>query len=185
MFARLALLGIRTVAGIVQLLPEDAQDDVFEQVVHEATDPQSSSHHAGMQALLGDGSVRFVSMARILSEYTIGGVPVLDSFWNEATQELKLGALREDWQSLPGVSQPPTVPEGVVIFSYDGLADRDQAPRRLAFTRTPDGAVAPASPRRRTPPARRRSRTATWRRTPNWRATVRATRSYSRSGTTC
>ena len=122
MFGRLALLGIRTIAGLVQLLPEDAQDAAFEQMVHEATNPQSASYHSGMQVCLGDGSVRFVTLARVLSEYTIAGVPVLDSFWHEAAQELQLGALREDWESLPGVSQPPTVPEGVVIFSYDGLA---------------------------------------------------------------
>ena len=88
----------------------------------EATNPQSSSYHSGMQVRLGDGSVRFVTLARVLPQYPIAGVPVLDSFWHEAAQELQLGALREDWESLPGVSQPPTVPEGVVIFSYDGLA---------------------------------------------------------------
>jgi len=122
MFRRLALLGMRTIGGIVQLLPEDAQVAAFEQMVYEATSPQSASYHSGMQVCLGDGSVRFVTLARVLSEYTVEGVPVLDDFWHEAAQELQLGALREDWESLPGVSQPPTVPEGVAIFSYDGLA---------------------------------------------------------------
>jgi hypothetical protein len=71
---------------------------------------------------MGDGSVRFLSASIGLSRYELDGVKVLDSFWHEAAQELKLGARREDWQSLPGVTVVPE-PDGPGFFSYATLAD--------------------------------------------------------------
>jgi prepilin-type N-terminal cleavage/methylation domain-containing protein/prepilin-type processing-associated H-X9-DG protein len=122
MFARIALLGMRAFAGLVQLLPEAEQDVMFPQVVGEATNPQSESHAGGMNVLFGDGSVRFAKLAVDLPSYEVGGLRVLDWFWHEAAQELKLGALREDWQSLPGVSERPEAVDGPGLFSYAGLA---------------------------------------------------------------
>jgi prepilin-type N-terminal cleavage/methylation domain-containing protein len=119
MFGRIAGIGLRTIAGIAQLVPKADQDLFFEKVVGEATDPGSSSHTSAMQACLGDGSVRFI--ADTVSRHEVGGVRVLDSFWHDVAQELKLGALREDWRSLPPISGIPAVPEGPVVFSYDGL----------------------------------------------------------------
>ena len=123
MIGRIAILGLKAVSGIVQLLPEDDQAVLFERVVGETTNPQSSSHSGGVQVLLVDGSVRYASLAERLPRYRVSGVPVLDSFWTEVAQELKLGALREDWKSLPGVSELPTANEGPVLFSYAGLTD--------------------------------------------------------------
>ena len=122
MFYRLAILGLKAVSGIVQLLPEDDQPVLFERVVGETTNPQSSSHSGAVQFLFADGSVRYGSLATGLRRYRVSGVPVLDAFWTEVAQELNLGALREDWKSLPGVSELPTAFEGPVLFSYDGLA---------------------------------------------------------------
>jgi prepilin-type processing-associated H-X9-DG protein len=95
---------------------------LFQEVVREATDPQSSSHAGVVQFLFADGSVRFHSLDRDLPRYEIGGVRVLDGFWHEVASELKLGALREDWRSLPGAAgMPPPAPGVDNIFSYAGL----------------------------------------------------------------
>jgi hypothetical protein len=66
--------------------------------------------------------VRYASLARDLPLIEVGGVPVLDAFWHEVAAELKLGALREDWQALPGVTEIPSVAVVPGIFSYSGLA---------------------------------------------------------------
>jgi prepilin-type N-terminal cleavage/methylation domain-containing protein/prepilin-type processing-associated H-X9-DG protein len=122
MFARIGLLGLRAFAGIAQLLPQNEQEALFAQVVGEATNLQSPSHAGGMNALFADGSVRFVSVSVSLQNYEVGGLRILDWFWREAAQELKLGALREDWQSLPGVTVRPVAFERPPLFSYAGLA---------------------------------------------------------------
>jgi prepilin-type N-terminal cleavage/methylation domain-containing protein/prepilin-type processing-associated H-X9-DG protein len=121
MFGRIALIGLRTFAGLVELLPEADRAVLFQEVVREATDPQSSSHGGAAQFAFADGSVRFISLDRTLPLYELGGVRVLDDFWHDVAQELKLGALREDWQSLPGVTQMPPTPGAANIFSYAGL----------------------------------------------------------------
>jgi prepilin-type N-terminal cleavage/methylation domain-containing protein/prepilin-type processing-associated H-X9-DG protein len=121
MFTRIGLLGMRTFAGLVQSLGEADQADLFAQVVGETTNPRSSSHVGGVNALMVDGSVRFLSLSVTLSRYQLGGVRVLESFWREAAQELKLGALREDWQSLPGVSDLAGAFDTPALFSYGGL----------------------------------------------------------------
>jgi len=122
MFGRIALLGVRAFAGLAQLLPEADQEVLFERVVGEASDPQSASAVQGMNVLFADGSVRLVKLATDLPAYEVGGLRVLDWFWQETAQELRLGALREDWQTLPGVTERPG--EFVIpgLFSYAGLA---------------------------------------------------------------
>jgi prepilin-type N-terminal cleavage/methylation domain-containing protein/prepilin-type processing-associated H-X9-DG protein len=122
MFARIALLGARAFMGLTQRLTAGEQDVLFPQVVGEATNPQSESHVGGMNVLFGDGSVRFASLARDLPNLEVGGLRVLDWFWTEAAQELKLGALREDWRSLPGVTERPVAFDAPGLFSYSGLA---------------------------------------------------------------
>ena len=72
--------------------------------------------------MMGDGSVRFVSIGISLQNYEVGGLRILDWFWREAAQELKLGALREDWESLPGVTVRPVAFERPPLFSYANLA---------------------------------------------------------------
>jgi hypothetical protein len=72
MFYRIALIGMRTIAGIVQLLPEDEQAVLFEHVVGEATNLQSASSSGAIQILMADGSVRFVSAGISLSQYQVG-----------------------------------------------------------------------------------------------------------------
>ncbi len=122
MFFRIGLLGMRTFANLAQLVPEDEQEVLFSKLVGEVTDPASSSHTNGVNVLMGDGSVRFVSMSIDLPAYEVGGLRVLDWFWRETAQELKLGALREDWESLPGVTEIPVVVYPGGPFSYAGLA---------------------------------------------------------------
>jgi prepilin-type N-terminal cleavage/methylation domain-containing protein len=122
MFDKVGLLGMRAFASLAQLIPADEQEVLFSRLVGEVTDPQSSSHTGGMLWLMGDGSVRFASLARDLPAYEVGGLHVLDWFWREAAQELKLGALREDWESLPGVTEVPVVVYQGGPFSYAGLA---------------------------------------------------------------
>ena len=124
---RLAQLGIRTIAGLVQLLPEDAEDAAFEQMVHEATNPQSAR-----LPLQG---------CRCASATAPSGSSPWPAFYpstrsQESPSSTASGTKRprssssvpcaRTGSSLPGVSQPPTVPEGSVIFSYDGLATRSR-----------------------------------------------------------
>jgi prepilin-type N-terminal cleavage/methylation domain-containing protein/prepilin-type processing-associated H-X9-DG protein len=117
-------IGGRTFNRIVYLLPYVEQDSLYRQVVFEASNPQSSIYQEGMNVLFGDGSVRFVSLAVDLPTYQVDGLNVLAPFWEEVARELQLGALREDWRSLPGISrsQIPAAPEGPRLFSYSGLA---------------------------------------------------------------
>jgi prepilin-type N-terminal cleavage/methylation domain-containing protein/prepilin-type processing-associated H-X9-DG protein len=122
MFGRIALVGLRTFAGLVELLPEADQAVLFEEVMREATNTRSSSHVGGVNVLFADGSVRYASLARDLPLYEVRGVRVLDDFWREVATELKLGALREDWQALPGVTEMPSVAVVPGIFSYAGLS---------------------------------------------------------------
>lgn len=121
MFNNILAIGGRTFAGLVQLLPYIEQDNLYSQVVSEATDPQSASHVGAINVLFADGSVRFVNLEANLSSYQVGGLNVLESFWTEVAQELKLGALREDWRSLPGITREPPAPTGPRLFSYSGL----------------------------------------------------------------
>ena len=121
MFARIGLLGMRAFARLAELLPEDEQDVLFAKVVGEASNLQSESAAQAINFLFADGSVRFLTASIDLQSYEVGGLRVLDWFWTEAAQELKLGALREDWQSLPGVTARPEALETPAFFSYKGL----------------------------------------------------------------
>jgi prepilin-type N-terminal cleavage/methylation domain-containing protein len=118
MYERMAVVGMRTFSGIVQRLSEGAQDALLAQVVGEATTPHSASRTAGMSFCFADGSVRFAKLAEDLQRYELGGVPVLDSFWQDIAHELQLGALREDWKALPGITEPPEAASVANTFSY-------------------------------------------------------------------
>jgi prepilin-type N-terminal cleavage/methylation domain-containing protein/prepilin-type processing-associated H-X9-DG protein len=120
MFWRLAVLGIRTFAGLMELVPPGEREAAFERVVGEVSDLQSEAMHGGMNALFADGSVRFVSAAIVSYGYELDGVRVLDAFWREAASELKLGAWREDWEAYPGVARPAAF-EGPGLLSHDVL----------------------------------------------------------------
>ena len=123
MFENISRIGARAVTAMVHLLPYIEQDDLYEAVVPETTNPSSSSHTGGLNVLMGDGSVRFVDLGSILNEYRLDGLNALAPFWADVAQELRLGALREDWENLPGIDRAdlPSVAEGPVLFSWSGL----------------------------------------------------------------
>jgi prepilin-type N-terminal cleavage/methylation domain-containing protein/prepilin-type processing-associated H-X9-DG protein len=123
MFTSILRIGGRTFHRLTYLLPYLEQDNLYQSAVGEATDPASPSHTSAMNVLFADGSVRFVRLAETLSEYSIDGLNVLEPLWTEVAHELRLGALREDWRSLPGLTRDelPAAPEGPSPFSYTGL----------------------------------------------------------------
>ena len=113
-------------------------------LVGEATNMQSSSHVGGMNVLFADGSVRFVSVSLSLQNYEVGGLRVLDGFSRETAQELKLGALREDWKALPGVNAVPTGGlRGARPLQLRGPGERDPAPGGLAGARAKHAPLPP------------------------------------------
>jgi prepilin-type N-terminal cleavage/methylation domain-containing protein/prepilin-type processing-associated H-X9-DG protein len=112
-----------TWSWMVDLLPYIEQDNLYEQVVGETTNPLSPSHVGGMNFLFGDGSVRFVSLSVALPTYELGDQKPLARFWHDMARELRLGDRREDWENLPGITrdQVPKTPEGDILLSYAGL----------------------------------------------------------------
>jgi prepilin-type N-terminal cleavage/methylation domain-containing protein/prepilin-type processing-associated H-X9-DG protein len=123
MFTSILRVGGRTFHGLTHLLPYLEQESLYRSAVPEATDPASPSHTGAMNFLLADGSVRFASLAETLPQYAIEGLNVLEPLWTEVAHELRLGALREDWRRLPGLTRDelPAAPEGPSPFSYTGL----------------------------------------------------------------
>ena len=118
MFREILTIGARTVAGLVGLLPYVEQDNLYRQAPGAANELGSGPGDEAVNVLFGDGSVRFASLENLFMDYA-SEEPLLD--WSSMAAVLMLGALREDWRALPGISTLPPEYGGPQMFSYSGL----------------------------------------------------------------
>ncbi len=124
MFSDILHIGARTALAAFKLLPYSEQSDFFREAGGEVNNLGSSSHVAGANFLFADGSVRFVSLEKNLNSYEVDGVHPLADFWRQVSARMQLGALNEDWRSLPGVTEKPkpgTPNDEPGLITYTGL----------------------------------------------------------------
>jgi prepilin-type N-terminal cleavage/methylation domain-containing protein/prepilin-type processing-associated H-X9-DG protein len=124
MWTSLFHIGARTAVNLISLLPYVEQDNLYRQVYSETNDLGSASATAGANFLFADGSVRFITLSQTLPVYDVGGMKPLDSFWQQIASAMQLGALREDWKSLPGSKVRPRSwdeADGPSMFAFSGL----------------------------------------------------------------
>jgi prepilin-type N-terminal cleavage/methylation domain-containing protein len=123
MFDNIFAIAGRSFAGFFNLLPYVEHEALHEQVVAESG-AGSSSYGTALGVLFANGPVSFASISDRVDEGS-----AIFTFWREVSDELKLGALREDWRDLPAVSRGdvPSDPLGPVMFSYSGLVQLTEA----------------------------------------------------------
>ena len=126
MFGDILHIGARTALATFKLLPYAEQDDFFRQAGGEINNPTSASTSAAVNFLFGDGSVRFLTLENGLTNYEVDGVHPLADFWRQVAARMQLGALNEDWRTLPGLTERPKLDmwgDGPRLFGYSGLVE--------------------------------------------------------------
>lgn len=113
-----AARGFDSLAG---LLPYVEQDNLFKQVRSYSSTAMTSQDV--FQRLQGtDGRVSFHSAGGVLVGMGDGSVRVaLSDVWNSLARSFQLGANRENWMALPGISSKNAVASDPTLFSLGTL----------------------------------------------------------------
>jgi prepilin-type N-terminal cleavage/methylation domain-containing protein len=125
MFNEVLAVGARTIAGLVQSLTLDEQDQFYRDAAGEMNDQLSSSNLEAEELLFANGRVSFATLEATLPAVQDNGLPVLDAFWEEISKIMGLGLLRERWREHEGVPSLPSAGPGggphVRVFSGTSL----------------------------------------------------------------
>jgi prepilin-type N-terminal cleavage/methylation domain-containing protein len=113
--------GALAIACFLDLLSSSDKESVYRQVRGLVESPATMEQV--FRSLKGpDSAVSFLSIRDALVAFQDGALRgVLVSFWQALTSDMQLGAFGENWMSLPGIRQVPTVQGGPHVFSYDAL----------------------------------------------------------------
>lgn len=122
MFRELLLLGARSTRQAIDAVASQDRGNFLDDLCDYLQDP-STADLVFRQLMSPDGSVSPSSIGEGISQFeTETDYPGLSQFWDEARCILQLGALREQWRSLPGIDGVPADAEGPQLFTTEGLA---------------------------------------------------------------
>lgn len=121
MWDKVQEIGARSFNSTVQLLPYIEQDSLFKQA-RQSSSTTNAAQDAAMRLQDASGKISFLSIHGGLFAMGDGSVrTIMTDYWSSLASALQLGANRESWQMLPGISSRNAVASDPVLFSVSTL----------------------------------------------------------------